>query len=34
MSESAQVNSTCVRVQACMHTKSIRIHIVTYGNEL
>ena len=28
MSESTKLNSTCIRVQACMHTKSIRIHMV------
>ena len=29
MSESTKVNSTCIRVQTCMHTKSIRIHVHT-----
>ena len=26
MSESTKVNRTCICVQTCMHTKSIRIH--------
>ena len=29
MSESTKVNSTCIRVQTCMHIKSIRIHVPT-----
>ena len=27
MLESTKVNCTCIRVQTCMHTKSIYIHI-------
>ena len=29
MSESANVNFTCIHVHTCMHTTSIRIHIHT-----
>ena len=32
MSESTKVNSNCIHVQRCMHTKSIRIHIHTVIN--
>ena len=29
MSEPTKVNTTCIRVQTCMHIKSIHIHVHT-----